>query len=858
MNSRAVFQSKPHLLLGCLVTGFAGASSQATVPVEEFELAPFRVIGDVLDSREIVPSRLFESPLGGTDSVLEMPRSVTLVSPEQLAVFGVRNYEDMQGLSSSLFSSSIFGISGTPDIRGAIAETYYRGMKRADNRGIFPQPIGAAQRLEIIKGPPSPLHGAGALGGYVNFVPKTARAEEGGYLESHEGLLTLQVGSYNQRIADLEFGGPLSLPNGQPAGFYLYGSYEDSDSFYHDSFDRFAILQGTVSVTLSSAFRFELGGQFQHWRGTEIAGINRIDQTLIDDGLYQTGQAFSTDVNGDSLDQGANGRLSANEVIRALSLPVAGDDPLSNPIIRWNSIDPATDRGQVKVDRRRTIIDPGDSAYADSWLGFVDLFYTPNEQFELKNQLFFDGYESGKDTTQGFNGRADVHVLENRTTAQWNVDLSDELRLTQHVIASVRHQDVDRAWALDLQNFNRRDVMTGPSIADQFHRTSEGGSTAYPFNQRWQSRYTAYSPGVVTALEWRQRHTLTLGGRYDYYTIDQGYTARPDLFPGTEYFSLLQLFYGNGGILDYDPVAQTPTDFQETRRQSGSDHAFSTHLSFLSKITPGLSAYVTFARQSDVRRGDAGEYPQVIPDPEEAAPLPLRGHFLAESTMMEAGLKGLWLNDRLFAGLSLYQLDRTSSNPRAVTTNDYRNEGLEIEIRWAATRNLSLFANANWQRSEYLQDYRNQLEEGFFFISHPAFAGIPITAEGGLLDSSYDTGLAFDDSAYADLDPNRRRAIPNAVVSLGGTYMTKFFGFATYATYYGESGVARPWFVTLPDYIVVNGSIFLRWESWFVNLRVKNAFDQDYWQNTDPDYLGGGTVIAMPGRTWELAVSRRF
>jgi len=210
MNSRAVFQSKPHLLLGCLVTGFAGASSQATVPVEEFELAPFRVIGDVLDSREIVPSRLFESPLGGTDSVLEMPRSVTLVSPEQLAVFGVRNYEDMQGLSSSLFSSSIFGISGTPDIRGAIAETYYRGMKRADNRGIFPQPIGAAQRLEIIKGPPSPLHGAGALGGYVNFVPKTARAEEGGYLESHEGLLTLQVGSYNQRIADLEFGGPLS------------------------------------------------------------------------------------------------------------------------------------------------------------------------------------------------------------------------------------------------------------------------------------------------------------------------------------------------------------------------------------------------------------------------------------------------------------------------------------------------------------------------------------------------------------------------------------------------------------------------------------------------------------------------
>ncbi len=830
----------------------------ASTDEDPVELPPFRVVGDVLDSRDIVPTRLIRSPLGGTDSVMEIPRSVSLVSSEQLTVFGVRNYEDMQGLSTSLFSSTIFGISGTPDIRGAIAETYFRGMKRADNRGIFPQPIGAARRLEIVRGPPSPLHGAGALGGYVNFVPKTARAEIGSYLEAHEGLLTLQIGSYNQRIVDLEFGGPLNWPAAQAAGFYLYGSYEDSDSFYRDSFDRTGVFQGTVSVTYSPAFRFEFGGQFQRWRGTEIAGVNRIDQRLIDEGLYQTGQAFATDVNGQPLDRNGDGRLNANEIIQALSLPNQGEDPLLNPIIRWNSIDPATDQGLVRLDRRQTIIDPGDRAFVDGWLGFADFFFTPNDTFSLTYQLFYDSYESGKDTSQGFNGFADVHVIENKATARWDVSLNDEVRLVQHLTGSVRHQDVDRAWALDLQNFNRRDVMQGPAVSDRFPRTGENASVEYPYNQHWGSRYTAWSPAAITSLEWRQRHTLTLGLRHDTYRVQQRYTERPELFPGTEYFSLLQLFYGPEGILGFDPETETPADYLETRRQRGTDRALSWHASWLSKLNDQISVYAAAARQADVRRGDAGEYPATIPHPSEGEPLPIRGSFLTKGLLYEAGIKGLWLEDRFYAGLSLYQLDRTASNPRATSTNDYRNTGTELELRWAATREISLFANFNWQHSAYRGDYRDQLEEGFFFISHPEFADIPLTAPGGLLDSSFDTGLAFDDSAYTELSPNRRRAIPKHVLSLGGTYTTDRFGFAAVATHYGKSGLARPWFVTLPDYLLVNAAVFYRWDDWFINLRVKNAFNQAYWQNTDPDFLGGGTVIAMPGRTWELALSRRF
>jgi hypothetical protein len=41
------------------------------------------------------------------------------------------------------------------DIRGAPSDVYYRGMLRLDNPGNYSTPIGAADRIDIVRGPPA-------------------------------------------------------------------------------------------------------------------------------------------------------------------------------------------------------------------------------------------------------------------------------------------------------------------------------------------------------------------------------------------------------------------------------------------------------------------------------------------------------------------------------------------------------------------------------------------------------------------------------------------------------------------------------------------------------------------------------
>jgi iron complex outermembrane receptor protein len=54
-------------------------------------------------------------------------------------------------------------------------------MLRLENPGNYPTPIAAADRIDIVRGPASPIYGPSKTGGYMNFVPKTARAANGTY-----------------------------------------------------------------------------------------------------------------------------------------------------------------------------------------------------------------------------------------------------------------------------------------------------------------------------------------------------------------------------------------------------------------------------------------------------------------------------------------------------------------------------------------------------------------------------------------------------------------------------------------------------------------------------------------------------
>src|SRR5882757_6443645 len=204
------------LLLGA-VDAFAETAGPAAPAAGELE--EIVVSGDRLDVMQTKP---VDSVFGFGKTVLETPRSLTTISSDLLQKTIITGINDLVALSPGAFTQSFFGVAGSLDVRGSPGENYFRGIKRIDNPGNYPTPIGASDRIDVVRGPASPIYGPSKIGGYLNFVPKSARASNGRFLGETTGQVGLTTGSYDKKVLSGEIGGPVSL-GGKEGGYYLYG-----------------------------------------------------------------------------------------------------------------------------------------------------------------------------------------------------------------------------------------------------------------------------------------------------------------------------------------------------------------------------------------------------------------------------------------------------------------------------------------------------------------------------------------------------------------------------------------------------------------------------------------------------------
>ncbi|MCY3731214.1 MAG: TonB-dependent receptor plug domain-containing protein, partial [Rhodospirillaceae bacterium] len=181
------------------------------------------------------PGEAVDSVFGFGKSLVETPRSVSSVSRAMIQRFDMRDIDELVALAPGTYTQSFFGVAGSLDIRGTPGESYFRGVRRLDNRGNYPTPIGASSRIDIVRGPASPIFGPAKMGGYMNFTPRSARIEETGALMAQRtGTIELGAGSWNKRTLSAEVGGPGRLGGGE-FGYYLYAESEDSGSYYRAS-----------------------------------------------------------------------------------------------------------------------------------------------------------------------------------------------------------------------------------------------------------------------------------------------------------------------------------------------------------------------------------------------------------------------------------------------------------------------------------------------------------------------------------------------------------------------------------------------------------------------------------------------
>ena len=106
-----------------------------------------------------LPTQDVGSVFGLDKTLLETPRSASTISADQIARFDIRDIDELVTLSPGVFTQSFFGVAGSLDVRGTAGETYFRGIRRLDNPGNYPTPIGASDRIDIVRGPASVVYG---------------------------------------------------------------------------------------------------------------------------------------------------------------------------------------------------------------------------------------------------------------------------------------------------------------------------------------------------------------------------------------------------------------------------------------------------------------------------------------------------------------------------------------------------------------------------------------------------------------------------------------------------------------------------------------------------------------------------
>ena len=420
------------LLTGALLAGtmlarpaFADSAPEAPAPAADAPKAPEQIV--ITGSLGALPVKEVGSIFGFDKTLVDTPRSASTISKEQMDRFGITQIYDLVSQTPGTFTSSFFGTGGALDIRGAPSDVYYRGMLRLDNPGNYATPIGAADRIDIVRGPASVIYGPSKIGGYMNFVPKTARAASGEYAAEAKGDMEVDLGSWGRKVLKASVTGPGSIGN-HKFGYSLYGELEDSDSYYRYVKTKNALFSVAFDTDLTDSLRTEFGGTYQKYDGVQNSGWNRLTQNLIDTGTYITGQARNLTPAGQTgfTRQQAYGANGGNGLTQFGSFACAGVDgtfnftPFKDGInascyqapnfTDMNLVNPGT----THLSTRDTLTGPNDKNNNIQKTAYFDLIWEGKGDLKIKNQAFYDGGVSLNENAYGFSQTFSSYVMEDK------------------------------------------------------------------------------------------------------------------------------------------------------------------------------------------------------------------------------------------------------------------------------------------------------------------------------------------------------------------------------------------------------------------------------------------------------------
>jgi len=779
-----------------------------------------------------LPGENVKSVFGFNKSILETPRSVSTISEEMMERFSMYDIDELVALAPGSFTQSFFGVAGGLDVRGTPGETYFRGVRRLDNPGNYPTPIGASDRIDIVRGPASPIYGPSKIGGYLNFNPKSSRIEETGqFIPEQTGAMSFTTGSWDKSIVTAEVGGPGKLGN-QEFGYYIYGEVENSGSYYDNSSVDQNLLQMSFDMDISDSVRVQFGGMWHDYAGNQIAGWNRITQDLIDHGTYVTGTAQALDANGD-------GRISHQE------FDTDGDGFTNLNPFRFDFITPGLAGGELlpdnqedidflqiltgdlsalalenpgigKLDGSDVLVAPEDGLENTVTTLYFDVIITTENEWEWKNQLFYEQYDNTNENAYGFAQFHDSWVIEDKLIISKTFPM-DNMTASVQISPSIRHTDFEHGDDYTNEYFDRRDLTKASTARDKRVLSTQIDDD---YTEYYIGEYTNLGFAMMGDFVFDNGLSVLLGVRYDTIDVESRQPVDKLLFASSNNFC---------------PVAGC-----ENSKASDDVSGTSWTASISYEFDSGLIPYITASKQATMIVGQGAE---------AVTSNITSGGIFDDSELKEIGLKGSLLDNSLYFGIAIYEQERTDFSSQSIVTNQTtKTEGAEVEVRWVVNENLLL--TFGYSNIEVTNLNTEQNGYRFSFIGCDDLPNIPC-------DLLYGGTLGGNVSNIAS--GSKRAGMPEDIYSMTGTY-----DFGNGWTVNGSivdvdevaSGYSNK--VMLPDYTLVNLGFSYETENWLLSVSGKNLTDEEYFRANFPNLFGGTIVLPELPRNYSARLQYKF
>ncbi len=773
-------------------------------------------IGDVVVTARFDPlSRLQK---GATDSftgldrsLLETPRSASRVSSDTIARYGMENVDDLVAAVPGAYTASFFGVPGNLNVRGTLADTYFQGFKRIENRGSFSSNLGAAAYVEVLRGPSSPIYGPGKVGGLLNFVPKSARGVDARYADEMSGGVNVTVGSYGRRNAAAD----LVVPVGE-GGIALYVEREDSDSYYRNIHPEHLNLQATYVGDFGAGWSGEVNlMHFEESGRIQSPGWNRVTQNLIDNGVYITGR--DTDL----VDLDGSGMIEYGEIDAAFG--AWGGTSNIRQIKEYggkNNPKFALDEGvgTTKLSRRNVMADDADYNDSRTFTAYAGLQKEMANGSVLAIKAFMDDIENQRFTSFGFAADYDARALEGRVTYSFPSRFGQHVSADTVVGAGYRDHTAKQyeSYLSGYIALNRRDLSHGSTAGDRIAAPLMKDGV-----QMWDSRHemewNSRSVFVMSDITVFDRFSILAGLRWDDYdlkAINRGETV----------FGLKNTWVENGKA------------------------AMTWSLSARYETPWGLTPYVTFAEPRSLESTQTGGV---------SVGTVTSNLFISPSELKEVGVKFSLLDGALFGGAAYYEQFRRRTDMLGNVSGN-TSEGFELEAHWLATDRLSFTTALTLQETRV--DAPGKGKGEYLELRPEQFGLDPASAYGG-------TFAVNNAGTFAELaDGYVVRTMPDTVFSLFGAYTTEPFslmgteasaGFTAGATYVSETGGIFGNSLRLPAYTLAKAAAYVKVRNVTVSANIDNLFDEEYFTPSAEVYK---EVAVMPGlpRMFRVNLAYRF